>query len=259
MNWYKISQQQEAQEHMGFYDETVSEPTPVNEFYQKSPKTTEYLKQVIEDNNSVQDILKDFKRFGFKWEQIKFLEETIIKVYTDDNIYIIPDSDYPELKDPENWLVSLGSNDLYYYMEPSDFGQDFWKDITIEDVVYHGTYSDNIPIIKKEGLKPKNKTRGLSNRSTSAAIFTSTDPSQSSTYGDALIEINVGRMKRDGYTPNVSKEEPIEEAMLKQEMARKLGFEIDFVTEYLSEGIWEATVIFYDTIPPKYLSLSENK
>ena len=104
--------------------------------------------------------------------------------------------------------------------------------------------------IMRDGLNPMNETRGISNKSTGSAVFTSDNPEDTDSYGVA-IEINVGAMQADGYMPYVTQEEPVEEKNAKERMANMVGLE-DFNWE-VEGGIYETTYIFHDAIPAKYL------
>lgn len=148
------------------------------------------------------------------------------------------------------WLG--GVYDPFKFIDAKDFNKEFWDDVGEGYVLYHATNPDNIESIKQQGLTPQDETRGIGNRGTGAAVFTSSNSDTIDVYGAALIAINVGQMKQDGYMPFVSLEEPIEEKEAYEALAHKLGIE-----EYYHEiesGIDEDTVIFYDTIPVKYLS-----
>jgi hypothetical protein len=122
-------------------------------------------------------------------------------------------------------------------------------------MLYHATYSDHLEEIKKNGLQLKNETRSINNRNTGAAVFTCDNPDDIANHGNIIIQIDVGKMKQDGYTPDVSKETPIQAAETREALANKLGLEMDFISSYNSEGLYTSTVIFYGPIPPKYLGL----
>ena len=258
MNWYKKSQQQE----FPFYKEKTN-PSPPDAFYAKSPKTDELLNEILYDLKGYHAIVNALSKYEFKWEKIKFPNNIMIKIKLDDGtIKILEDSDFDDpdygLKDPKDWIYTIYEHELYNYVPPKDFGKTFWDEVGPGYTLYHGTDSANIEAIMKKGLSPRDKTRGINNRFTGSAIFTSDDPNSITSYGDAIFEINVGQMKQDGYMPNVSKEEPMEEANMRQEFADMLGLEnMDFVSEYASEGLYDTTIIFYDTIPSKYLRLME--
>ena len=256
MNWYKKAQQ----EAFPFYEEKTNPPHP-NAFYANLPKTNEFLEDALTDLNGYHAITNTLNQYGFKWEKIKFPSKIIIKITLDDGtIKILEDCDFEDpsygLKNPEEWIYTIYEHELYNYIPPRDFSKTFWDEIGSGYTLYHGTDSENIDAIMRKGLSPMDKTRGINNRFTGSAIFTSDNPDDIASYGNAIFEIDVGKMKQDGYTPQVSKEEPLEEAHMRQELADKLGlYNMDFVSEYASEGLYDTTVIFYGNIPPKYLRL----
>jgi len=224
MNWYKIAQISQLEEKL--------------ENVQGIPAITHMLNQ-----------------YGLQYYTIQFPEDTIIKTNVNGTDLIIPDPSFPSLEEPLQWIYNLSDNDLYSYIPPNDYNIDFWKDNNIS-TLYHGTDSININTIMQEGLNPSNKTRGINNKSTPSAIFTTTEMDTLGSYGDTLIEINVHQMRLDGFNHTVSLETPIEEAQTRQQLADKLGIQnTNFVSDYYSEGLFETTVIFYDTIPPKYLKI----
>jgi len=206
----------------------------------------------IDSADNLQACIDVLNQHNIEWQLVKFPNNSIIKLNAEGKVYIIPDPEYPQLEKPIDWIYSLSDMDLYNYAPISD---DFWENIE-EAVVYHGTIGENIETIQEEGLKTQNKTRGISNRSTGSAIFTSTDPYSTESYGDFIIEIDLDKMKQDGFTPSASKEEPIVEAEQRESIARRLGLEnVDFKSELESEGIFDNTVIFYEDIPNKYLNI----
>lgn len=63
-------------------------------------------------------------------------------------------------------------------------------------------------------------------------------------------------MIKDGFNPSISKENVIDEGELRSKLAHKLGItNTDFTSEYSGEGIYDSTLVFYDPIPPKYISV----
>jgi len=212
------------------------------------------LQENLDNTSGLQGVTNVLNQHGLIWEKIEFPNEIILKV----GKYIIADVDYPELEDPIEWIYRLSSNDLHSYIPTVDFGETFWSNIRQGDDVYHGTTPENLQEIQVNGLTTQNKTRGINNRGTPSAIFTSTNPYGVSSYGNVVIEIDLGKMKEDGFMPNVSKEEPIEEGQVRDQLAYRLGVEeADFTSEYESEGLFDDTVIFHDNIPVKYLTITE--
>ena len=62
-------------------------------------------------------------------------------------------------------------------------------------------------------------------------------------------------MKEDGYMPRASLETPVEAQNAEYALANKIGLE-NYIpgTELSSDGISESTIVFYDSIPAKYIS-----
>jgi len=97
----------------------------------------------------------------------------------------------------------------------------------------------------------------MSNRYMGPAVFTSTNEHAISSYGSLVIGIDVGKMKAEGYLPDVGKEGPFEEEEMKSSLAHKLGIEYDPYQAYEHEGLDPETVVFYGEIPPRYLIFPE--
>jgi hypothetical protein len=157
-----------------------------------------------------------------------------------------------------------------YYLEDAaeklgwkhNFNDDFWR---FPHTLYHCTSPENVPLIQQDGIKAKNETRGLTNRGTNAAIFTTMEweevSSLQSSYGSAVFEINTKLMKADGFMPEVSKEPEWERAHKLSFVFQKLGepenrtYPERFVDS--SDGVSDYTVIIHGSVPAKYVSLKE--
>jgi hypothetical protein len=153
------------------------------------------------------------------------------------------------INEAREWII----NQIPYisqYLTFNDFNQEFWEDVGLDYVLYHATPEENIKSIKKQGLNPQYKTRGISNRTTGDAVFLSSSIDSIEIYG-IPIGVKIGLMKKDGYMPRVSLEEPVEEKKAYELLAWKLGIR-DFYYE-IESGIDEETVIMYGHIPSKYL------
>jgi hypothetical protein len=168
--------------------------------------------------------------------------------------------DSPIIKEATEWIWSILDSQLDQYIgeDNEDFNEKFWKDVCTpygNNKLYHATRSKNINEIKARGLLKMNKSRGINNKSTGNAVFTSLDETAIDSYGEIIIKINMCQMKKDGYMPEVSMEKPIEEAKLRNQLAWKIGIEeFDAIDGYSSDGLFETTVVIYGDIPPKYLS-----
>lgn len=140
----------------------------------------------------------------------------------------------------------------------SDFNKSFWK---YPQPLYHCTTPEKYELIKSSGkLKTTNESRGINNRSVGNAIFTTQEEMEveglRQSYGDIVIQINTKLMRHDGFMPFVSKEPEVETAEKLAFVLNKLGEEKD-ISQLIdsSGGISEYTVIIYESIPVKYLSL----
>ena len=147
----------------------------------------------------------------------------------------------------------------------SDYSKIFWGQPYVP-TLYHCTTKENHEKIKVEGIKKKSERRGaISNRHIGPAVFTTMYeeeiPYFKSYYGPVVIAINAGQMKRDGFTPIAEMEPDWARATMLEFVLLKLGWREDeaeaarFVDN--SDGNTQGTVILYDNIPVKYLSVVE--
>jgi hypothetical protein len=141
-----------------------------------------------------------------------------------------------------------------------DFNSVFWK-MKYMPILYHCTEPDRWEMIKVEGLKAMNGSRGLSNRSVGKSIFTTMEelevPFFKSYYGDCVLAINAQAMKNDHFTPEVSRELDWDRASKLEFIMRKMGKEAEadqFIES--SDQNTSGTVILYSDIPLKYVSLT---
>jgi hypothetical protein len=149
----------------------------------------------------------------------------------------------------DDWLESVSNRTHEFYGEYSDevFNKQFWQN---PPPLYHGT-SDMQGVLNR-GLLVMNKTRGISNRLMGSAVFTSTNPDGIDSYAtDGIVIIDTAAMKRDGFTPWVTMEEPLENNEQLCGIAHAIGME-DYYCDYES-GISEETVVVHDNIPAKYV------
>lgn len=161
-------------------------------------------------------------------------------------LFVVDDNGY--VKEAREWVYGVDASD---WIEEADFNEEFWE---FPATLYHATTPENAAIIEKQGLAQENKTRGLTNRSTSAAVFTSTDPEAISSYGNDVFEINTAQMKKDGYTPEVRAETGATDNELESALAAKVGIE-DWWTDTNDPGGEDPnTVVVFGHIPAKYLT-----
>lgn len=267
MNWYKIAQMQQEsiQPTFDFYKDIPQTPLDPKKEYQDwidqvNPKDPNSIKDILEELQGFDNIVKFLTAFKIPWDKVTFLNGPVITVsfpskeYRKSNIYVIDDFDYPDLKNSNSWINDIYDHNLNDYVKQEE--KSFWDDIGDDYKLYHATDSANKENILKKGITPMNKTRGISNRGTPSAVFTVDDPEVLSAYGDLIFEINAGQMKKDGYMPLAEAEEPVQDSNLRRTIAYMLGDQDYEVSDELhSDGIWENTVIIYGVIPPKYLTV----
>lgn len=158
------------------------------------------------------------------------------------------------IDDVDDFMQNVAFRWTEFLSEQDDFNKMFWEvQSEFSDKLYHSTKEENWKNIQESGyLEPKNITRGIENRSTGSGIFTSTEPYETESYGDVLLEINVQQMANDGYKPQVDIEEPVLEAKIMERIAHAIGYD-NYDSQY-EEGISPNTVIFFEKIPIKYIT-----
>lgn len=256
MSWYKKSQQEDfdfSQKNPKSKETHIDETKEYKDLSNREGKTFE---GVLEEVNGEESLVGIIKQYGLSYKKINLNDNIIITVFLGNKLYVIDDFDNPILEEASEWLWNIFNlNRIEYYLTSSDYSSIFWKNLSRNEVVYHATTEENKDIILQEGLTRMNKTRGISNKGTGSAIFTSYNPDDIESYGNVIFEINLSKMKEDGYTPEVSKEIPIEESERLSHLANKIGLQDFVVPDYSSEGIYESTLIIYGNIPAKYLSI----
>lgn len=221
MNWYKNSQQLELFPEMHY----------------------EY--NDLEYTDDIQEAMRILTYLKIPYEVVDFPKANSVLHFGNE---IWDEGSVDEVID---WIYNISDMYLHDYVPGAE--EDFWSDISDHFYVFHATSSENVQSILQNGLIPDCKTRSISNRSMGCGVFTSTNIDAISSYGDSIFQINVGAMKADDYMPEVSGEDPIDEAQLRNALAYKFGVEYDFTSEYSSEGLSEDTIVFFGIIPPKYL------
>lgn len=204
----------------------------------------EAIEWAIETNSNIEEILTLFE---IEYETIEFDNNNSVTVLEIGGILKIYDGGQG-LIDAYEWVNDIEPED---YITPQNTSEDFWESNQSGNFAYHGTNEEYLPEIIKHGLQPRDATRGLSNKNTGSAVFTSSEKETADNYYDIVLSIDLGAMQKDGYMPEVSYETPIEESQLREAVAHKLGLE-DYFAE-VEGGLAEDTIIFYGPIPPKYL------
>ena len=164
------------------------------------------------------------------------------------------DAQYPRTEDVGSWVHGVDEFDTSWGVVMPDFNAAFWEH---PSTLWHATPDENVQSILKNGLGRRSDTRGLTNRSVGAAVFTTTEPEELATgsYGDNHIEIDCAAMKADGYTPTVTQEPEVEEYEFKRALLWKVGAEEQADRLEHGSDMSPNTVIVHGDIPPKYLKL----
>jgi hypothetical protein len=228
MNWYKIAQTWESSGD---------------------------LETDIEESQNKEELLRALKINSAKLdEEIVFPNKEVIWTAVIGNVLKIINISfpYPDLKDPNEWLWDIiNGGNVWQYIDERDFSKEFWEGVGEGTTYYHGTEQENLDNILSKGLSPEDKTRGMTNKFTGAAVFLS-DSYETATYSyDVVLEIDIGAMKKDGYMPLANLEEDIEESELINALAHKIGLD-DFVYE-VEQGMDPGTVVLKGNIPPQYI------
>ena len=248
-NWYKKAQQETFEFLHSLPQSIQTQPEEL-----KNHSDPSNFKEELDDVNDYNDLIKLLKDYRIQYEEIKFPQTAIIKVKINDDEYIIDDFEYPSLEEANSWIwVIANRGQVDDYIPSQDFSNTFWDDVTNGSAVYHATTEENWELIETRGLLASDKTRGVANRHTGSSVFTSENPDDIDSYGDVVLSIDLGSMKKDGYMPPVSREEPIEEAEQLKHLAHKIGL-LDFEPD-IEQGISPSTIVIFGNIPPKYLSV----
>jgi len=160
-----------------------------------------------------------------------------------------------EAKTAEDWLSRV--NDPTDYVDLGDFNKDFWER---PGELYHATEEEHLDDILRDGLVPKSETRGLTNRGTGSAVFTTTnqDTAASGSYGNVVLRIDTDAMKKAGHTPDVALEEAANMAEAWSALANLVGIE-DYSYEDSDPGAADPeTVVVFGRIPPKFIAVVGN-
>ena len=166
--------------------------------------------------------------------------------------------DYFKVWDPADWISTSSEADTVRDLIGDIISDTFNSDFQESPVnLHHATDASNIEEIMSEGLRAEKRTRGLTNRGTGAAIFTTTlEAAQYGSYGDTVLEIDVKGMKRDGLEYYVALEPSVVEHEAAGVLANVLGLD-DYEHYIESDGADDpdTVVLFIPVVPPKYLKV----
>ena len=155
------------------------------------------------------------------------------------------DDDYGDIEQ-FIWDISESTLEELY---PKIYSQHFNIPEEFVGLVYHQTPSSNLDSIKLNGLNPTNKTRGITNKGTGAAVFTSIEIDDSETYGDLTIEIDLELARNINPEIETQLEEPILDIERRKALALDLGEDPDNYNISYSDGIYDTTLVIYGNIP----------
>ena len=156
---------------------------------------------------------------------------------------------YFYVQEADEWIMQVDLDELFPDAD-MQFHDDFWSSPA---TLYHATTPDRARKIDREGLRLMDESRGISNRGTGAAIFTTSDLEEASmgSYGEVIFAINTQAMTKRGLTPFVAEETPCQ----RYEQLRYLAYLLDLDMEFdIESGISPETVIVFEAIPARYLS-----
>ena len=196
-----------------------------------------------------------------KHPRVLVLDEVLEDTFLVKGQVVIVDGDDFTVLSPSEWVSGemesfrSDTKDKVELMLAERFNEDFQEGpITL----WHATPKENLPSILKTGLRSESRTRGLTNRDVSAAIFTSDNEETAmyGPYGDAVLAIDCKAMKRDGISFYVEQEPAVVEREAASVLASAVGA-TDFDWSTGSDGADDpSTVILYVArVPPKYLSV----
>lgn len=224
------------------------------------------------DAESIEDVIEHLLDVGMKKELEYLLDEQNIGVDVyqshgndnaaiyalSNNIGIIRSSDgkhYYVYTDPDRLVYDTDEDfvlSFFNYDEDAE-SDDFWKSVGENKFAYHATNEENVDSILKHGLEVRNDSRGITNKGTGSAVFTTLNIEEldQNVYGDAHIKINLNAMKNDGYMPKVMEEEPLIIDRFRSAIAHMFDMEYEGGNNDLSPN----TLVIFGNIPPKYLEM----
>lgn len=203
------------------------------------------LPECLEDAINEEELTGFLQKLNIEYEKPKLKTSIVVFPY-DGELYVYDNI----VKLAKQWIYEIDV-DKYVYQ---DYNEDFWRFAIDETVVYHGTTPENLNNIWAKGkLEKKYKTRGISNRHVGPCVFCSCEKDSAEQYV-VVIEVLVGRMKCDGWMPEISIEPAVQEYEARESIASLIG--LDDFSQDLESGIYPDTVIFHEDIPIKYLRLS---
>jgi hypothetical protein len=141
---------------------------------------------------------------------------------------------------------------------PNIYSDYFGDPSKYKGTVYHHTTEDNKQSILTQGIQPSDITRGISNRSTGSATFTSAEIDESESYGNVIFEIDLEKAIEINPDITTGLEPPIEDSIRRKNLANILEVEDQGQFEPdSSDGLREDTLVVYGHIPREAIELLE--
>jgi hypothetical protein len=158
-----------------------------------------------------------------------------------------------QVHDVEDWLDNVDP-EVYDPGYDQRFNDDFWS---WPPVLYHATETEHLADILAEGLLPMSQTRGISNRSTGPAVYTTMELEETAagSYGDVVLALDMAAMKEAGLTPWVSQEPDVQRHEMLRSLAHLLQAE-DFEA-HIEGGMSSWTVVVHGVVPARFLSVED--
>jgi hypothetical protein len=201
-------------------------------------------------DNSPENIQKILDHYGAKPLVIGHGNLPIKDFFVTDTHIVEWDGDSAWVTKKVDW-INIADIDTYFPDYEDKLNEEFWSS---GGEVYHATqYDEDADAIMVEGIEPRSQSRGISNRSEGAAVYTTTDVEETAmgSYGENVFAIDTAAMIKDGYTPYTSQEPDIVEGELRQALAHAIGLN-DYVYDY-EHGMSPSTIAIHGHIPAKYL------
>lgn len=250
MNWYKqIKAQQLGLWGQDPSTDPLADRTPKPLFDPNSipDEDTRFTGDLLDDIEYWQgDYIELFDHYEIDPDVVETPSGSLTLFNYNGSRYVLGDQSVSEVNE---WINDV--SDPSDYINYRDFNEEFWSEIGNGVFTYHATDPDNVDSILEVGINASSETRGMSNKNTGDAVFTSTNIDAIDPYGSAVFAIDLGAMAKDGYKPSVSLEEPIQEHGMYEALAHKLG--IDNYNRDIESGMDFDTIVIYGHIPPKYI------
>ena len=194
-----------------------------------------------------------------KHPRVRVLDEVLEDTFLVEGRVVSIDGDDFKVLSPSQWVadeMESFRSDIKDKVElalTERFNEDFQEGPV---TLWHATPSENLDSILKQGLRAENRTRGLTNRGVSAAIFTSDNEETAmyGSYGDTVLAIDCKAMKRDGISFSVEQEPAVVEREAAGVLASAVGA-ADFDWYPGSDGADDPSTVILriPRVPPKYL------